>query len=54
MKTKVKPYGDEVTHFYDKEIPKVECNLNLFSSNQLGFCSQERSKILPVSTFEIV
>ena len=26
LKTKIKSYGDEVTHFYDKEIPKVGCN----------------------------
>ena len=42
LKTKIKSYGDEVTDFYDKEIPTVDCNLNLLSSNQLGFCSQER------------
>ena len=32
LKTKIKSHGDEVTDFYDKEIPKVD-------SNQLGFCS---------------
>ena len=26
MKTKIKCYGDEVTDFYDKEIPKVDSN----------------------------
>ena len=26
VKTKIKSYGDEVTDFYDKEIPKVEFN----------------------------
>ena len=26
LKTKVKSYGDEVTDFYDKEIPKVDSN----------------------------
>ena len=26
MKTKIKSYGDEVTDFYDKEIPKVDPN----------------------------
>ena len=26
LKTKIKSYGDEVTDFYDKEIPKVESN----------------------------
>ena len=24
MKTKIKSYGDEVTDFYDKQIPKVD------------------------------
>ena len=26
MKTKIKSHGDEVTDFYDKEIPKVDSN----------------------------
>ena len=26
LKTKIKSYGDEVTNFYDKEIPKVDSN----------------------------
>ena len=26
LKTKIKSYGDEVTDFYDKEIPKVDSN----------------------------
>ena len=26
MKTKIKSYGNEVTDFYDKEIPKVDSN----------------------------
>ena len=26
MRTKIKYYGDEVTDFYDKEIPKVDSN----------------------------
>ena len=26
LKTKIKSYCDEVTDFYDKEIPKVNCN----------------------------
>ena len=26
MKTKIKSYGDKVTHFYNEEIPKVESN----------------------------
>ena len=26
METKIKSYGDEVTDFYDKEIPKVDSN----------------------------
>ena len=27
LKTKIKSHGDEVTDFYDKEIPKVDFNL---------------------------
>ena len=26
MKTKIKTHGDEVTDFYDKEIPKMDSN----------------------------
>ena len=26
LKTKIKTHGDEVTDFYDKKIPKVDCN----------------------------
>ena len=26
LKTKIKSYGDKVTYFYDKEIPKVDSN----------------------------
>ena len=26
LKTKIKPHGDKVTDFYDKEIPKVDSN----------------------------
>ena len=26
MKTKIKSHGDEVTDFYDKEIPKMDSN----------------------------
>ena len=26
MKTKIKPHGDEVTDFYDKEFPKLDSN----------------------------
>ena len=40
LKTEIKSYGDEVIDFYDKEISKVDFNHTLFSSNQLGFCSQ--------------
>ena len=26
MKTKIKSHGDDVTDFYEKKIPKVDCN----------------------------
>ena len=26
MKTKIKSYGDEITDFYDKEMPEVDSN----------------------------
>ena len=26
METKIKSYGDEVTDFFEKKIPKVDCN----------------------------
>ena len=41
-KTKIKSYGDEVTDFFVKDIPKVDSNDTCFSSTQLGFCFQER------------
>ena len=28
LKTKIKSLGNEVTDFYDKEIPKVDCSYN--------------------------
>ena len=31
LKTKIKSYGDEVTDFYDKEIPKVDSNYTCLS-----------------------
>ena len=32
-KTKIKSHGDEVTDFYDKEIPRVDSNHTCFNSN---------------------
>ena len=26
LRTKIKPHGDKITNFYDKEIPKVDYN----------------------------
>ena len=43
LKTKIKSYGDEVTAFYE---------IFLLSSNELGFCSQKRRKLLSVSVFK--
>ena len=31
LKTKVKSYGDEVTDFYDKKVPKVDSNHTCFT-----------------------
>ena len=31
LKTKIKSYGDEVTHFYEKEVPKVDSNYTSFA-----------------------
>ena len=44
LKTITKFYGDEVTDFYDEEIPKVDYNYTCLAvfwilDNQLGFCS---------------
>ena len=36
--TKIKSHSDEVTDFYNKEVPKTD----LLSINQLGSCSYER------------
>ena len=41
LTTKVKSHGDEVTDFYDKEIPKVHFNHTYLAviSLDFGFCS---------------
>ena len=46
LKTKIKSYGDEVTDFYDKEIPKVDSrqindNLSDFSPSDYSDDSDE-------------
>ena len=33
LKTKIKSYSDEVTDFYDKEIPNVDSNLTYLTVN---------------------
>ena len=33
LKTKIKSYSDEVTDFYDKEIPNVDSNLTYLAVN---------------------
>ena len=35
MKTKIKSYGDEVTDFYNKEIPKVDSNYTCLAGIRL-------------------
>ena len=45
VKTKIKYHGEEVTHFHDKEIPKVNsyhtCLAGIrISIHSIGFCSQ--------------
>ena len=52
LKTKINPHGDGVAHFYDKKIPKVDFKVDLFSSNQLRFLSQERWQLLSTSVFK--
>ena len=37
MKTKIKSHGDEVTDFYDKEIPKVDSNHTCLAVTSLDF-----------------
>ena len=51
--TKIKYHGDEVIDFYDKNIPTVDF-CDLFSSNYLGFCPQERWQLLSASVLKIV
>ena len=36
LKTKIKSHGDEVTDFYDKEIPKVDSNNTCLAVISLG------------------
>ena len=36
MKSKIKSHGDEVTDFYNKEIPKVDSNHNCLAVISLG------------------
>ena len=47
----LKSHGDEVTDFYDKEIPKVDSNHICLAVISLNFCSQERCKLLFASLF---
>ena len=35
MKTEIKSYGDEVTDFYEKKIPKVDSNHNCLAVTRL-------------------
>ena len=50
LETNLKCCGDGVTEFHDKEIPGLQSCM--FSSFQVGFCSQERWKLLSASAFK--
>ena len=51
LKTKTQSHGNKVTDFYDEEIPKVDSNHTCLAVISLGFCSQERWKLLSASVF---
>ena len=40
LKTKIKSHGDEVTDFYDKEIPKVDSKLTCLAVISLDFAQK--------------
>ena len=46
LKTKIKSYGDEGTHFYNKEIPKVDSNHTCLAVISLDFALKKRWELL--------
>ena len=47
MKTKIKSHGDEVTGFYDKEIPKVDSNLTCLAVISLDSACRKDENYYP-------
>ena len=49
LQAKIKSHGDEVTDFYDKEIPKADCNHTCLAVISLDFVlKKDESYYLPV------
>ena len=47
MKTKIKSHGDEVTHFYDKKIPKDDSNHTCLGVISLDFALKKGENYYP-------
>ena len=47
IKTKIKPHGDKVTNFYDKEIPKVVSNHTCLAVINLDFILKKDESFYP-------
>ena len=47
LKTKIKSHGDEVTDFYDKEIPKADCNHTCLAVISLDFVLKKDESYCP-------
>ena len=47
MKIKTKPYGNEVTHFYNKNIPKLDSNDTCLVEISLDFAFKENDNYYP-------
>ena len=47
LKTKIKSHGNEVTYFYDKEIPKVDSNHTCLAVISLDFALKTDGNYYP-------
>ena len=53
-KTKIKPHGNEVTDFYDKEVPKLDSNHTCLAIISLNSALKKKRQLLSASVFKTV
>ena len=53
-KTKIKPHGNEVTDFYDKEVPKLDSNHTCLAVISLNSALKKKRQLLSASVFKTV